>query len=187
MKFPRPPLFFAIVALATAIAAFAQAQIGPPSDSPPPAQPSPPSSPGSAVPRGGAVGPGPAQSGAGIPRIDVLEVMARTALMSLNDANLTGNYAVLHARLHPEFQTQMPPDKLAGIFAPFRTAKVDYAPMLVHAITYTDGPRIDADGNLVTKGYMETRPWRTNFDLAWRQSAGKWLLWKISVDVRAPQ
>ena len=181
MKFPRRwPLFLAIVALTAAVAASAQAQISPPPDSGTPAQPE------AAVPRGGTVGPGPDQSGAGVPRIDVLEVMARAALMSLNDANLTGNYAVMNARLHPEFRKQVPAAKLAGIFAPFRTAKIDFAPMLVHAPTYTDGPRIDADGLLVVKGYMETRPWRTSFDLAWRQSAGKWWLWKINVNVRPP-
>lgn len=181
MKFPRRfPLVLAIAALTAAVAASAPAQISPPPDSGTPAQPD------AALPRGGTVGPNSDQRGTGLPRADVLEAMAKAALMALNDANLTGNYSVMNARLHPEFRVQAPAEKLAGIFAPFRTSKIDFAAMLVHTPTYTDGPRIDADGLLVVKGYMETRPWRTSFDLAWRQSAGNWWLWKINVNVRPP-
>jgi hypothetical protein len=176
----RWPLFLAMAALLGAFAAPAAAQIGRPDAG------EPPPSTQDAVPHGGAVGPNSGQRGSGVPRSDIFEVMVKTALLTLNDANLANDYSVMNARLHPEFRKQAPADRLAGIFAPFRNVKVDYSAMLMHAPTYTDGPRVDADGLLVVKGYMETRPWRTTFDLAWRQSEGNWWLWRINVQVRPP-
>jgi hypothetical protein len=37
------------------------------------------------------------------------------------------------------------------------------------------------------KGQLETRPWRTTFDLAWRREENRWWLWKINVRVRPPE
>ncbi len=143
--------------------------------------------PGGSAPLGGPVYLNPPPPGPGIPRDDILEVMVRAALMSFNDANLTGNYAVLNARLHSEFRQQVPADRLATIFAGFRTNKIDIAPLLAHRSTYTQSPSIDANGILSAKGHMETRPWRTSFELEWRREENQWRLWKINVRVRPPE
>jgi hypothetical protein len=175
------PLSLAIAALLGILATPAPAQIGRPDTG------EPPPSTQDAVPHGGAVGPDSGQRGSAVPRSDIFEVMVKTALLTLNDANLANDYSVMNARLHPEFRKQAPASRLADIFAPFRNVKVDYSAMLMHAPTYTEGPRIDSNGLLAVKGYMETRPWRTTFDLAWRQSEGNWWLWRINVQVRPPQ
>lgn len=135
---------------------------------------------------GGPIVSNPPPAGPGVPRDDLLEVMVKGAIISLNDANLVGNYAVLNARLHPEFGAQVPADRLAGIFAPFRTNRIDMAPALVHRPVYTEAPSLDSNGFLVAKGKMETRPWITTFDLAWRRHGDQWLLWKLNVFVGPP-
>ena len=135
---------------------------------------------------GGQVFPNPAPLGAGVPRADILEVMVKSALMTFNDANLTGNYGLLNERMHVEFRQQAPPDRLASIFAAFRSNKIDIAPLLAHKLVYEEPPTIDPNGLLVAKGYLETRPWRTSFDLAWRRAGDLWWLWRINVRVRPP-
>ena len=139
------------------------------------------------LPLGGPVYANPAQPGPGIPRDDILDVMVRRALLTFNDANISGNYNVLSAHLHPQFRQQVPPARFAEIFEAFRENKIDIAPLLAHKTVYTESPSIDAEGLLLAKGYMETRPWRTNFDLAWRRDGDRWGLWKINVRVRPPE
>jgi hypothetical protein len=141
---------------------------------------------GEQVYRGGPVYPNPPPNGPGVPRPDILEVMVRSALSTFNDANLTNNYQVLNARLHPVFRDQAPAERLATIFAGFRTSKIDIGPALIHPVHYTDPAAIDANGLLVVKGYFDTRPWRTYFELAWRLDGKQWLLWRINVNVKPP-
>jgi hypothetical protein len=148
--------------------------------------------PGAAAPSariypGGEVNANPAPSASGVPRDDILEVMVRSVLVTFNDANLTGNYAVLNARFHPQFRQEAPPERLASIFAAFRTNKVNIAPLPVHRPVYAAPPGIDRDGLLVAKGQFDTRPWYTTFDLAWRREGDQWWLWRINVRVRPPE
>lgn len=138
-------------------------------------------------PLGGPVYINPAQPGPGIPRDDILDVMVRRVLLTFNDANITGNYHVLSAQLHPEFREQVPPARLAEIFKAFRDNKIDIAPLLAHKTVFSESPSIDSNGLLIAKGHLETRPWRTTFDLAWRRVGDRWLLWKINVRVRPPE
>lgn len=135
---------------------------------------------------GGEVNGNPADPGAVLPRDDVVEAMAKNALMTLNDANLTGNYGVFHARLHSVFRDQKSAADLAGIFAPFRAVRIDLAPALVHRAIFVEPPRINDQGHLVAKGFFETRPWRTNFDLIWGREGKSWSLLKINVQARPP-
>jgi hypothetical protein len=142
--------------------------------------------PNGTPPLGGPVFLNPAQPGPGIPRDDILDVMVRRALLTFNDANMTANYEVLSAVLHPEFRQQVPAARLAEIFKAFRDNKIDIAPLLAHKTVFTESPSIDSNGLLLAKGHLETRPWRTTFDLAWRRDGDRWWLWKINVRVRPP-
>jgi hypothetical protein len=135
---------------------------------------------------GGEVNANPADLGAVVPRDDVIEAMVKNALMTLNDANLTGNYDVFHARLHALFRQQKTAAELAAIFAGFRSVKVDLAPALVHRPIFVEPPRLDGDEKLRAKGFFETRPWRVNFDLDWGRDGNKWALLRINVQARPP-
>lgn len=135
---------------------------------------------------GGEVNANPADLGSGVPRDDVIEAMAKNALMTLNDANLTGNYDVFRARLHTAFRQQKTAADLAAIFAGFRSAKIDLAPALVHRAIFAEAPHIDGEGKLRAKGFFETRPWRTSFDLDWSRDGNAWALMRINVQARPP-
>jgi hypothetical protein len=135
---------------------------------------------------GGEVNANPAQLGPGLPRDDIIEAMLKNALMTFNDANISGSYDVLHARLHSLFRTQRSASDLAAIFVGFRTSRIDLAPLLIHRPIYSVPPAIDDKGNLSLKGYFDTRPWRTNFALQWRRDGNAWQLWYIDVQARQP-
>jgi hypothetical protein len=137
-------------------------------------------------PLGGPVYINPAPPGPGIPRDDILDVMVRRVLLTFNDANISGNYDVLSAYMHPAFRKQVPPARLAEVFKAFRDNKIDIAPLLAHKTVFSEAPSVDSNGLLIAKGHLETRPWRTTFDLAWRRVGDRWLLWKINVRVRPP-
>jgi hypothetical protein len=163
--------------LILAAPAFAQTQPG--GLAPLPSEESPP--------LGGPVYVNPAQPGPGIPRDDILDVMVRRTLLTFNDANISGNYEVMSAYMHSEFRRQVPPARLAEVFKAFRDNKIDIAPLLAHKTSYSESPSIDSNGLLLAKGRLETRPWATTFDLAWRRDANRWALWKINVRVRPPE
>jgi hypothetical protein len=112
--------------------------------------------------------------------------MIKSVLASFNDANRTGNYNVLHAQLYSVFRGQTSASNLANTFAAFRTHRINLAPALVHRPHYAEEPRIEAEGRLTAKGYLETRPWRTNFDLQWIREDGEWRLWRLNVHVKPP-
>src|ERR1700735_5544060 len=59
-----------------------------------------------------------------VPSATVQEILIKTSLLTFNDANITGNYDVFHARLAKPFRDQFPPQKLAEIFKGFRDQHV---------------------------------------------------------------
>ena len=69
---------------------------------------------------------GPARAESTVPSATLQEILIKTALLTLNDANLTGNYTVLHAKLAKVFRDQITPDGLQKGFKPFADQKVDF-------------------------------------------------------------
>jgi hypothetical protein len=47
-----------------------------------------------------------------VPSAVLQEILIKTSMLPLNDANLTGNYTVLHAKLAKPFRDQFSPDRL---------------------------------------------------------------------------
>ena len=60
-----------------------------------------------------------------VPSDNEQEILIRTTLMTFNDANLTGNYAVLHAKTSLEFQAQFSIDDLAKAFQKYRDLAIN--------------------------------------------------------------
>ena len=52
-----------------------------------------------------------------------LNILIRRTLLSINDANLSGNYTVLRDLAAPDFQKVNDAQKLAGIFANLRNSR----------------------------------------------------------------
>ncbi len=114
-----------------------------------------------------------------------MEVMIKQALFTLNDANITGNYAVFHARLAPAFQRQYSAERFAEIFRAFRDNKIDIAPVAAYRPTMTEGPRIDNEGILRVNGFFPTAPSRLHFDLGYAEVDGAWKLFAIYVTLKS--
>jgi hypothetical protein len=119
------------------------------------------------------------------PVAEMQEVLIKASLMSFNDANVTGNYAVLHAKLSKPFRDQFPPEKLKQAFKPFADAHIDFDVVVAKPPVPTEAVRIDDDGRLLLRGYFDTQPSRVHYDLAFVMSEGEWKLIKLNVNVKA--
>jgi hypothetical protein len=121
-----------------------------------------------------------------VPGAEHQEALVKASLLSFNDANVTGNYAVFHAKLSKPFRDQFPPEKLAEIFKEFRDKRIDFDIIVAKKPIITEEPKISGNGVLSIKGYFDTTPTRVNYDLAFVRSEGEWKLIKVDVDVKRP-
>jgi hypothetical protein len=121
-----------------------------------------------------------------VPNTELQEVLIKASLLSFNDANVTGNYAVFHAKLSKPFRDQFPPDKLAEVFKEFRDKHIDFDIIAAKRPVSTEEPKISGNGILSLKGYFDTTPSRLNYDLAFVMSDGEWKLIKVDVDMKRP-
>ena len=120
-----------------------------------------------------------------VPSEQPLEALVKVSLLSFNDANVTGNYEVFHAKLSKPFRDQYPVEKLARTFRDFSRKHVDFDIIAALKPVYDPAPEVD-DGKLVAKGYFPTEPKRVYFDLGFIASDGEWKLFKINVRVDSP-
>ena len=112
------------------------------------------------------------------------EVLIKTALLSLNDANVTGNYAVFHAKLSKPLRDQFPPEKFAEIFKDFRDKHIDYDIVAAKTPIPDEPPKVDGNGKLALKGHFDVGVSNVNYDLAFIMSDNEWKLIAISVNVK---
>lgn len=121
-----------------------------------------------------------------VPSEQPLEALVKVSLLSFNDANVTGNYEVFHAKLSKPFRDQYPPEKLERTFREFSKKHVDFDIIAAFKPVYDPAPKLNGDGNLLVKGYFPTEPKRVYFDLGFIPSDGEWKLFKINVRVDSP-
>lgn len=114
------------------------------------------------------------------------EMLIKTSLLTLNDANITGNYTVLHAKLAKPFREQYSPDKLKDIFKTFAQQKADWAIIAAKAPVTTTEATIDKRGALLLRGYFDTQPSRLTYELDFVPSEGEWKPVKLYVRVKPP-
>jgi hypothetical protein len=117
----------------------------------------------------------------------VLEALVKTTLLSFNDAVMTGDYSVFHAKLSKPFRQQFTQEKLAQSFASFAEKGVDIGIISTFPPTFDSPPSIDSDGRLLVKGYFPTEPSRCYFDLKFIPGEGSWKLIAINVNVKKPE
>jgi hypothetical protein len=120
-----------------------------------------------------------------VPDGPALNILIRRTLLTLNDANLSGNYTVLHDLSAPGFRTANDPAKLASIFAKLRDSKMDFAPIVYFDPKLVRQPEITKAGLLRLSGFMPTRPQQVNFDMLFQQVSGRWRLFGIAVNTSA--
>lgn len=113
-----------------------------------------------------------------------LNLLIRTTLIALNQANFTGNYSVLRDLGTPQFQATNSDARLAEIFAPLRRRNVDFSPILFFDPKLVREPMLDASGAVRVTGFIPTSPERVIFDLGFAAVAGQWRLSAIVIDLQ---
>ncbi|TXL74587.1 hypothetical protein FHP25_16000 [Vineibacter terrae] len=116
----------------------------------------------------------------------MLEALVKSSLLTFNDANITGNYTVMHAKLAKPFRDQFSPEKLKEAFQSFSQQGIDFDIIAALKPVLSEDPRIDDRGALLVRGYFETSPNRVTFTLDYIQSDGDWKLINIHVKVKPP-
>ncbi len=125
----------------------------------------------------------PAQAEEKMPTAQIQEILIKTALLTLNDAGLTGNYDVLHAKLSKPFREQFSADQLKTAFKGLVEQKADMGLIATMPVVSTDA-EIDEHGALILRGYFDTKPSRLNYDLGFVPSEGEWKPIKLNIDLR---
>ena len=128
----------------------------------------------------------PARAENTVPSAELQEILIKTSLLTLNDANLTGNYTVLHAKLAKPFREQFNPDRLKQVFKPFADKKLDLGPIAGKPPIVTADTLIDNRGALLLRGYFDTAPSRVNYELDFLPSEGLWKPIMLNVRVKPP-
>lgn len=120
---------------------------------------------------------------ASVPSDDEQEVLIRTTLMTFNDANMTGNYSVLHAKASKEAQAQLSVEKLFEAFKPFRTNRLFFEEIVYEDYDSYEDAKLDADGALVLAGVFKADNIKVAYRLKFLKND---TVWKWSgMDVKA--
>ena len=122
-----------------------------------------------------------------IPNKAAQEVLIKTTLLTFNDANVTGNYAVLHAKGAKPFRDQFPPERLKDVFKAFVDNHIDFDIIAARTPLSTQEAKINDEGVLNLQGYFDTTPNHVYYDLNYILSEGEWKPIKINVNVKAPE
>lgn len=107
--------------------------------------------------------------------------LIRSTLLTLNDANRSGNYTVLRDLASPAFQAKNSAADLAQSFADLRRRNFDLFAVAIAAPRLAAPPALDSNGMLRLAGFFPTRPLQIRFDLLYQAVDGKWRLFGISV------
>ena len=125
-------------------------------------------------------GPAAAQTNR-VPDENVLARLVWATMTSLDNANRTGNYSVLHALGSPGFQEANSVERLSQIFAPLRESRTDVGRAILTTPTYYLPPSIDVNGRLRLRGGFEFRPRSLRFDILYSFVGGGWRIDGLSV------
>jgi hypothetical protein len=116
-----------------------------------------------------------------LPPPEQMAMLIQTAVVALSQANLTGNYTVLHALGAPGFQQSNPPAKLAEIFKNLREQNIDLTPVILFSPVLLREPVVTEQGMLHLVGYYKTTPQQVNFEVLFQPVQGQWRLFGISL------
>lgn len=114
------------------------------------------------------------------------EILIKATLLTFNDANVTGIYTVLHAKLSKPFRDQFPPEKLKAAFKEFADKHIDFDLIAARTPVPSEEAAVNDQGVLKLYGYFDTKPSRVNYQLEFIRSDGDWKAIKINVDLKKP-
>ena len=102
-------------------------------------------------------------------------------MLTLDNANRTGNYDVFYALCAPEFQQTTSVDEIVNQFQSLRQQRVDIGRAILLEPTYFLEPHYTDAGLLRLRGGFEFRPEAVRFDLLFSQERQGWKIMAISV------
>ena len=114
------------------------------------------------------------------------EVLIKSTLMTFNDANVTGNYTVMHAKLSKPFRDQFPPEKLQEVFKVFHEKRIDFDLIAAKPPIAREPARVDDRGVLFLYGHFDTSPSQVHYELQFIMSDGEWKAIRINVQLKRP-
>jgi hypothetical protein len=94
----------------------------------------------------------------------IVEKFVKYAIIAVDQANLTGNYTVLHAMGTPAFKKASSASQLSKAFESMRKANIDLSAILLYR------PKLSSElvvrnGVMHATGYFPTEPMKVNFDV----------------------
>ncbi len=114
--------------------------------------------------------------------------LIRSTLLTLNDANRSGNYTVLRDLAAPGFQAKNSAADLSLTFADLRRRNFDLFAVALIAPQLSAPPALTGQSMLQLSGVFPTRPLQIKFDLLFENVRGQWRPFGISVATpQAPQ
>jgi hypothetical protein len=117
-----------------------------------------------------------------IPSDDEQDVLIRTTLMTFNDANMTGNYAVLLAKASKQFQSQFSAEQLSTAFESFRKNELFFEDVVTADYDSYEKAKFDSEGALVLVGVFKTDELQVKYRLRFVQNNKVWKFLGINVD-----
>jgi hypothetical protein len=117
-----------------------------------------------------------------VPDDPSLITLIRGAILCLDQADATGDYAVLRETAAAGFRDSNSLDKLANNFAALRGRQLDLSPVAVITPRLFKKAAIDNTGYLRLTGYFPSRPEQVNFDLAFKYEDNGWRLFGIGLN-----
>ena len=110
-----------------------------------------------------------------------LNMMIKSTVIAVNQANKTDNYTVLRDLGSPRFKEANSAKKLGEVFKALRTSKFDLSPVLFFTPKMLEPPGLTNAGLLRLTGYFDTMPQRVSFDMLFEPVKGEWLLYGINI------
>ena len=112
------------------------------------------------------------------------EVLVKSTLLTFNDANVTGNYTVMHAKLAKPFRDKFSPDRLKEVFKVFHEKQIDIDLIAAKQPTASKPVQVNDSGVLQLHGYFDTSPSRVHYELDYIMSDGEWKPIRINVQLK---
>ena len=116
-----------------------------------------------------------------LPPPDMLNRLVWSAMIAVDNANRTGDYAVLRKLGTAEFQRLNSEQALADTFATLRENRVDVGRAVTISPSFDPPPGYLEPGVMRLRGGFEFRPQAIRFDLIFVMESGGWRLGGISV------
>jgi hypothetical protein len=103
-----------------------------------------------------------------------ISMLIRSTIVALHQANLTGNYSVLHDLGDSRFQATFAQAQLADMFRAFRERGISLAPAVLYDAELANPPVLTEDGLLRVVGAIPTTPEQIVFDITFYSEGGVW-------------